>query len=123
MQPNEVKSCLFIHRRSPHGSANPVESLDMAYTFAAFEHHVSLFFMGEGVFQILDGQATAGLGFKHFAPIFKAWEDYELDALYVEAAALTLYNLTPEDFLVPVTVLDDEAIRSLFQAQDCVLSD
>ncbi len=115
--------CLFIQQRSPHGSVNPIESLDMAYTLAAFEHSVSFLFTHEGIFQILQEQNTEQLGFKDFALAFRAWEDYGIENIYVDQASLSRYAITPDQLLVPVDVLDEDAIKAVLSDYVTIFND
>ena len=64
---------------------------------AAFEQDVSLAFIDDGVFQLMDGQDTAGVGMKNFSTTYKALGDYEVRKLYVERESLDERGLTLDD--------------------------
>lgn len=117
------KTCLFVNRRSPHGSSHAVEALDMAYALAAFEHRVSLLFMDDGVFQIIRDQQTADIGVKNFSPAFRAWQDYEIEHVFVEKASLQSRGLERDDLLIEVEMIDTKTIGQILQQQAFIFND
>ena len=51
---------------------------------AAFEQDVTLAFIDDGVYQLMQNQDTSGIGSKNFAPTFRALGDYDVSQIYVE---------------------------------------
>ena len=117
-----VKKLLYVNRRAPHGSIYALESLEVVLVGAAFDQDVSVVFMDDGVYQLKKGQDTSDLGVKNFSPAYRALEMYDVEKLYVEASSLSLRGLTEDDLLVPVEVLDSQALGQLMAEQDVVLS-
>jgi tRNA 2-thiouridine synthesizing protein C len=105
-QPNK-KKFLYINRKAPYGTIYALESLEVALIGAAFEQHVSLAFLDDGVFQLMNGQDTTGLGMKNFSKTYKALGDYEVRKLYVERDSLAERGLAVED-LMPITYEDED---------------
>ena len=64
-----TKKFLFINRKAPYGTIYAWESLEVVLIGAAFEQDVSLAFMDDGVYELVKGQDTAGIGMKNFSPI------------------------------------------------------
>lgn len=118
----EVKKCMFVNRRAPHGTLYAWEALELALTAAAFDQAVSLVFLDDGVFQLQREQAPEALGFKNFALAFRALPDYEVEQVYVERESLEARGLTTEDLCVPVTLIDAEALARLMHEQDLFFS-
>ena len=102
-----VKQFLYINRRAPHGTVYALESLEVVLIGAAFEQDVRVAFMDDGVFQIMKGQDTAGLGSKNFAPTYRALGDYDVNKIYVEKESLDERGLT-EDDLLPLIYEDED---------------
>ena len=117
-----VKKLLYVNRRAPHGSIYALESLEVVLVGAAFDQDVSVVFMDDGVYQLKKGQDTSDLGVKNFSPAYRALEMYDVEKLYVEASSLSLRGLTEDNLLVPVEVLDSQALGQLMAEQDIVLS-
>jgi tRNA 2-thiouridine synthesizing protein C len=66
---------------------------------AAFEQDVSLAFLDDGVYQLVKGQNTSGIGVKNFSPTYRALGDYDIKKLYVEQESLDERGLKPEDLM------------------------
>ena len=94
-----VKNFMFVNRKAPHGTVYAVESLEVVLIAAAFEQDVCLAFLDDGVFQIVQGQDTKGIGTKNFSPAYRALGDYEVSRLYVEKESLEERGLTPDDLM------------------------
>ncbi|MCZ7657079.1 MAG: sulfurtransferase complex subunit TusC [Xanthobacteraceae bacterium] len=101
------KSFMYVNRKAPYGTIYALEALEVVLISAAFEQDVSLAFLDDGVFQLVKGQNTAGIGMKNFSPTFKALGDYEIRQLYVERESLEERGLTSED-LMEITWEDEE---------------
>lgn len=101
------KKFLYVNRRAPYGTIYALESLEVVLIGAAFEQDVSLAFLDDGVFQLVNGQDTQGIGMKNFSRTYKALGDYEVRKLYVERESLAERGLTLED-LMPITYEDED---------------
>jgi tRNA 2-thiouridine synthesizing protein C len=92
-----AKKFLYINRKAPYGTIYALESLEVVLIGAAFEQDVSLAFIDDGVFQLMAGQETAGVGMKNFSRTYKALGDFEIKKLYVERESLEARGLTLDD--------------------------
>ena len=92
-----TKKFLFINRKAPYGTIYAWESLEVVLIGAAFEQDVSLAFMDDGVYELVKGQDTAGIGMKNFSPTYSALGDYEITKIYVEKESLEERGLTLDD--------------------------
>ena len=61
---SESKKFLYINRKAPYGTIYAWESLEVVLIGAAFEQDVSLAFLDDGVYQLVKGQDTTGIGMK-----------------------------------------------------------
>ena len=120
--PEIVKRFLYVNRRAPYGSIYALEALEVVLIGAAFDQDVSVAFIGDGVYQLKKGQDTAGVEMKNFSPTYRALEMYDVEKLYVERESLVARGLTAEDLIVPVEVLDSDALGAVMEQQDVVLS-
>mgnify|MGYP005814381151 CR=1 FL=1 len=101
-----AKKFLYINRKAPYGTIYALESLEVVLIGAAFEQDVSLAFIDDGVYQLMNGQDTAGTGMKNFSRTYKALGDYDVKKLYVERESLEERGLTLDD-LMPLTYEDE----------------
>ena len=121
MSETGAKRILYVNRRAPHGTIYAQEALELVLVGAAFEQHVSLAFMDDGVFQLRRGQDPSALGFKDFSRTFRALADFDVEALFVERASLEARGLGKDDLLAPVTVVDSPELGEIIDAHDVVL--
>lgn len=94
-----AKKFLYVNRKAPYGTIYALESLEVVLIGAAFEQDVSLAFLDDGVYQIVKGQQTDGIGAKNFSPTYRALGDYEITKLYVEEESLKERGLTADDLM------------------------
>lgn len=117
-----VKKFMYLNRKAPYGTIYALESLEVVLIAAAFDQDVSLAFVDDGVYQLKKGQDTKGIGMKNFSPTYRALEGYDIEKLYVEKESLESRGLTADDMIVPVEILDKDALASLMEEQDVILS-
>lgn len=105
---SDTKKFLFFNRKAPYGTIYAWESLEVVLISAAFEQDVSLAFMDDGVYQLVKGQDTRGIGMKNFSPTYAALGDYEITKIYVEKESLEERGLTLDDLQHLVWEDEDE---------------
>ena len=108
MSGENKKKFLYINRKAPYGTIYALESLEVVLIGAAFEQDVSLAFLDDGVFQLMDGQDTVGIGMKNFSKTYKALGDYEVRKFYVERESLAERGLTVDNLQNIVWEDEDE---------------
>jgi tRNA 2-thiouridine synthesizing protein C len=117
-----TKSLLFLLRQAGN-TVHAQEALDSVLVAGVFDQSVSLLFKDEGVWQL----ATRESGGKHTSDktieTVLSLADYEVRALYVCEHSLSSRNLSQEDLLVPVEVLNIEQQTQLISRQDAVIND
>ena len=102
-----MKKFMFVNRKAPYGSIYALESLEVVLIAATFDQDVSLVFLDDGVYELIKGQDTAGIGIKNFSRTYKALGDYEVRKIYVERESLEERGIKPAD-LMQIT-FEDEA--------------
>jgi tRNA 2-thiouridine synthesizing protein C len=117
-----VRKFMFVNRKAPYGSIYALEGLEVVLITAAFDQDVALAFLDDGVYQLVRGQNTKGIGAKNFSPAYRALEDYDIDRLYVERESLEARGLEAQDLLVSVTVIPAAELARLMDATDVLLS-
>lgn len=131
-----VKKFLYINRKAPYGTIYALESLEVVLIGAAFEQDVSVAFLDDGVFQLVKGQDTAGIGVKNFSPTYRALGDFEVTKLYVEKESLAERGLTQDDLMEimyededddweekpSIIMVDRSELAAVMAGQDVILS-
>ncbi len=103
-----VKKFMYVNRKAPYGTIYALEALEVVLIGAAFDQDVSLAFIDDGVFQLVDNQKTDDIGIKNFSPAFRALGDYDVTKLYVEKESLDERGISPEDLMPLVWEDEDE---------------
>ncbi len=98
---------MYLNRKSSYGTVYAIESLEVVLIAAAFEQDVSLAFIDDGVFQIINDQNTDGIGMKNFSKTFHALGDYDINKLYVSRESLEERGLNEGD-IMPLVYEDED---------------
>lgn len=105
------KSIAIINSNAPLNGAHAKESLDLALILGSFEQAPSLFFIGDGVWQLTE-QSIAMTGAKDFLKTMQALSFYDIENIYVCEHSLYQRNLTNNFALDDVTVLNRTALQN-----------
>ncbi len=131
-----TKKFMYMNRKAPYGTVYALESLEVVLIAAAFEQDVSVVFADDGVYQLMKGQDTEGVGMKNFSPTYAALGDYDINKIYIDQESLEERGLSLDD-LQPLTWEDEnddwqeksslhlvsrEQLAALIAEQDVVLS-
>ena len=98
----------FLFRTAPHGNAISREGLDALLAATAFcdEEEIGVFFIDEGVLNLLDGQNPELLLQKDFIRTFKLLDLYDIEQRFVCADSLDQYNLNTEQLIISAEKID-----------------
>ncbi len=110
----------FLFRTAPHGNAISREGLDALLAATAFcdEEEIGVFFIGDGVLNVLDGQNPELLLQKDFIRTFKLLDLYDIEQRFVCADSLYQYNLQIEQLIISAEKMDRTSlINKLSQAE------
>ena len=110
----------FLFRTAPHGNAISREGLDALLAATAFcdEEEIGVFFMDDGVLNLLDGQNPELLLQKDFIRTFKLLDLYDIEQRFVCADSLDQYNLQTEQLIISAEKIDRTSlINKLSQAE------
>jgi len=95
----------IINSKAPFSSSHGKDALDIALIFGSFEQKVSLFFQGDGVYQLINNQDGSVLSIKDYLKTFSAFEFYDIEDIYVCQQSLVNRKLSEEFHIDAVKVL------------------
>jgi tRNA 2-thiouridine synthesizing protein C len=110
----------FLFRTAPHGNAISREGLDALLAATAFcdEEEIGVFFIDDGVLNLLDGQNPELLLQKDFIRTFKLLDLYDIEQRFVCADSLDQYNLQEEQLIISAEKIDRTSlIKKLSQTE------
>lgn len=110
----------FLFRTAPHGNAISREGLDALLAATAFcdEEEIGVFFIDDGVLNLLNGQNPELLLQKDFIRTFKLLDLYDIEQRFICADSLDQYNLQTEQLIISAEKIDRTLlINKLSQAE------
>jgi tRNA 2-thiouridine synthesizing protein C len=123
MKKTPGKKILFISRHAPYGSSLAKDALDAVLASSAYDQQLSLLFMDDGVFQLLNNQIPAEIAQKSFSSILPVLPLYEINSIYVHYESLKKRQITINELVLDsVQIIDSTAIYNLLAQQDQLLS-
>lgn len=99
------KLTAILNAKAPYSNTAGKDALDIALIFGSFEQPTSLFFQGDGVWQLIKGQDGAIISIKDYLKTFAAFEFYDLENIYVCQESLIERGLTADFHIEQVEVL------------------
>lgn len=115
------KTVLLVLRHSPYGSSLAKAAVDVALAMGAFSQAIDLLFLGDGVLQLLPGQDSRALGMKNVGRQLASLPLYDINRVYVDAQAVTRYNMDLSRAPIDTRALDQEEIHRLMVGYDHLL--
>lgn len=118
-----MKRIAFVFTSAPHGSSSGREGLDALLAASAFTDEIGVFFIGDGVFQLLAGQQPDVILARDYIATFKVLPLYDIDQYWLCAASLRERGLGKEtDFVLPAQQLEPKALREQLDEYTVVLT-
>lgn len=117
-----MKNVGFIFHRFPHSSASGREGLDAILATSAFTESISVFFIGDGVAQLIAGQAPEKILCRDYISSFKLLELYDIENIYVCEDSLHQLGLDKLPLVIEARRCSTEHIRSELHKMDQILS-
>jgi len=109
-------------RSPPHNGIQLQEQLDVILTTAAFDQHVALLFLDDGVFQLMKGQHPEKQGLKDTSSIFDALKIYDINDFFAEVESLQERGLKPSNLSLTVQKYYRKDINDLMQKYHILIS-
>ena len=115
------KTLAIINAKAPYGNSDGKDALDIALIFGSFEQAVSLFFQGDGVWQLIQGQDGSIISIKDYLKTFSAFEFYDIEDIYVCQTSLEERNLPAKFHIEEVQVLNQQEFADKLTSQQIIL--
>lgn len=101
----------FIFATPPHGTAAGREGLDAVLASSNYTDQIALFFVGDGVFQLLANQNPDLILSRNYIATFKMLPLCDVNEIYVCGESLAARGLTKEDLVLVTDVLETKALQ------------
>ncbi|MEH0873844.1 sulfurtransferase complex subunit TusC [Pectobacterium cacticida] len=78
-----MKRVAFVFTHSPHGSASGREGLDALLAMSALTEEIGVFFVGDGILQLLPQQQPDRILMRNYIATFGVLPLYDIDCCYL----------------------------------------
>lgn len=118
-----MKSVAVVFKTAPHGSAAGREGLDALLAMSALTDDIGVFFIGDGVFQLLSEQKPAEILARDYIATFKVLPLYDIEQCWLCAASLRERGLSASTPLIlDAGILEPHALRERLNDFDVVMT-
>ncbi|MGC9423631.1 sulfurtransferase complex subunit TusC [Vibrio sp.] len=117
-----MKKIAFIFHSSPHAISAGREGLDALLATSAYHDNLAVFFVAEGVLQLVKNQQPEHVLSRDYLSAFKLLDLYDIEQRYVCQQSLTEWGMDIEDLLIEAQSLTPVEIAKLWQDFDHVLT-
>ncbi|MFV0261937.1 MAG: sulfurtransferase complex subunit TusC [Kluyvera sp.] len=117
-----MKRVAFVFSSAPHGSAAGREGLDALLATSALSEDLGVFFIGDGVFQLLSQQTPGVILARDYIATFKLLALYDIENCWICAASMRERGLAADTaFVADVEPLEPHALRERLAGYDVIL--
>ena len=118
-----MKKIAFVFTQPPHGSAAGREGLDALLATSAFTEQLGVFFIGDGVFQLLPHQSPESILARNYIATFPLLALYDIEQCFVCTQSLTERGLDKHiEWIVDVTLLELPDVRGQLSNYDVIIT-
>ncbi len=118
-----MKRVAFVFTRGPHGTSAGREGLDALLATSALSEQVGVFFVGDGVLQLLPHQTPEKILARNYIATFGVLPLYDVEQCYLCEASLQARGLPVDlDWVLDAEVLAPEALRERLAGFDAVMT-
>ncbi|MFT7682081.1 sulfurtransferase complex subunit TusC [Moritella dasanensis] len=112
----------FVTRQVPHGTSLARETQDAILATSALTEALSVFFIGDGVYQLVSQQKPQAIACRDFAPTFAMFELYDIENIYVCADSLLERGISDVDLVIDVERLTQPEINQRIRQHAIILN-
>ncbi|MBS9439284.1 sulfurtransferase complex subunit TusC [Photorhabdus noenieputensis] len=118
-----MKKIAFVFTKAPHGNAGGREGLDALLATSALTEKIGVFFISDGVLQLLPNQQPDRILARNYIATFKVLPLYDIDECYLCQEDLVMRGLSSINrFVLDAEVIPAETIRQKLVDYDVVLT-
>ena len=119
----DKQSLAIVWRHAPYGQCSGQESLDLALVCSALELSISLFFLDDGVLQLIADQDPKVLAMKATTALFASCDYYDLkEAFYVCSDALLARGIQPKHLLRSCQILPPQKLSEQLYSHQHIIN-
>ncbi|CAL4323949.1 sulfurtransferase complex subunit TusC [Buchnera aphidicola] len=118
-----MKKIAVIFSNSPYGTSFGLEGINFVLSASCYTNNIFLFFIGDGIFQILENQDSSSIFFKSYSDSFSFLEFSNIKNFYLCYESLIKRGLNSSvKFLVNVIICNPTDFRNQIDKCDVILN-
>ncbi|WJV53571.1 sulfurtransferase complex subunit TusC [Prodigiosinella aquatilis] len=118
-----MKRIAFVFTHVPHGNASGREGLDALLAMSALTENIGVFFIGDGVFQLLPQQQPEKVLMRNYIATFGVLPLYDVEHCYVCETSLQQRGISPGmGWILDVKILPADVLRTTLSTYHSVLT-
>lgn len=118
-----MKRIAFVFTQGPHGNSAGREGLDALLATSALSEEIGVFFIGDGVLQLLPGQQPEKILARNYIATFGVLPLYDVENCYLCEAALQERGLQQvTDWVLEAEILPMDQLRQKLASYDVVMT-
>ncbi|WP_193015790.1 sulfurtransferase complex subunit TusC [Proteus sp. FME41] len=118
----KMNSVAFLFTQAPHGNSAGREGLDALLATSALTEDIGVFFISDGVFQLIENQQPEGVLSRHHAATFKVLPLYDVTNVYISQTDMAHRGLSSQtSFVLDAQVMSHQDIAQKLSEYDVVL--
>lgn len=118
-----MKRVAFVFRSAPHGCTAGREGLDALLSTSALSEDIGVFFVGDGVLQLLPGQQPAKVLGRDYIATFRILPLYDIEQCFLCAASVRERGLSGQaSWVIDAEALEPDVLREKLNQYDVVLT-
>ena len=118
-----MKRVAFVFTQRPHGRASGREGLDALLATSALSEDLGVFFIGDGVLQIMPGQQPEKILARNYIATFGVLPLYDVEQCYLCQASLQERGLSQvTDWVLDAEILAPDALSRQLASYDVVMT-
>lgn len=122
MNDDQSKRILWVFRQAPYGNLLSREAIDFALAAGVFDQNIGLIFIGDGVWQLLDGQNSQAIAYKNHQKLLSALSLYDITDIYADQVAIADRKINAQQLSLNARLVSDTEISQLFESADMILN-
>ncbi|MBW3697384.1 sulfurtransferase complex subunit TusC [Vibrio sp. T187] len=117
-----MKKLAFVFQSLPHSNSAGREGLDALLAASAYSEDIHVFFLGDGVTQLVGEQKPQEVLSRDYISAYKLMDLYDIENIYACEQSINNFGLLNVDKVIDVDVLPTEQICQRLAECDQVLT-
>ncbi|MEM1244311.1 MAG: sulfurtransferase complex subunit TusC [Pseudomonadota bacterium] len=117
----QAQKLSIIFQKPPYQTPNAQDAIDFTLAAAAFIKDVQVFFIEDGIYQLLH-QQQAPLGLSNLAKQIPILHNLDIERVYADAKSIQLRQIKTTDLIQSIKIIKRDEIKTLMQSSNMIVS-